>query len=647
MLFFWQNRHFKNLIIMHFDPFVIPFNIGLFFILIYVIVRCISWFRDLTRADKLRLQRGFFGRAFGQSLKEIFFESLIHRKILKTNLRLGYMHMSLAFGWFLLILFGTIEADIFSKSHLNPPYRAIFFKFFNPLHGRTGFEAAFSFFMDLILAFILSGLILAIVKRISSKVVGMRRTTQHKAIDKIALTALWLIFPCRLIAESLTSGIYGTGSFLTGTIGSWLASFLPARQLAYPFWWLYSLSLGTFFILLPVTRYMHIPTELFLIFMRNSGIRTGDKAGSFFEVEAYSCSSCGICIDQCQLNSVSNITKVQSAYLMKGIRNDEDVYDISQNCLMCGRCEQNCPVGIELLSMRMIQKRISDSEKGIKNIWKGYFRNRKNPVHTRNIEEPVFNYLPEQKPGQADVLYFAGCMTHLNPGIKNSMIKIFEAAGEDYYFIDEQAGACCGRPLMLAGLDKEARELINYNSGIIWKSGAHTLVTSCPICFKVFRESYYLDVEVLHHTQYIRKLIEQGKLKLNYSHKRVVYHNPCELGRGSGIYDEPKEVLSYVSELQKTIYDNENSPCCGGSLANLKLDHRKKSDIARDVVAKLTECSPDIIATACPLCRKTISGVTESRVSDIAEIVAEEISKLQTRKIIRSTLTIKEPVNLN
>ena len=147
-------------------------------------------------------------------------ESLIHRKILKTNFRLGYMHMSLAFGWFLLILFGTIEADIFGTKHLNAPYKAIFFRFFNPDHGRMGFEAAYGFFMDLILAFILSGLLLAIIKRFYSRVVGMKKTTKLKITDKIALTSLWLIFPSRLLAESFTSGAYGTGSFLTGSLGS-------------------------------------------------------------------------------------------------------------------------------------------------------------------------------------------------------------------------------------------------------------------------------------------------------------------------------------------------------------------------------------------------------------------------------------------
>jgi ferredoxin len=449
--------------IMQFDPFVIPFNLGLYFILIYCVFRFLVWFRELPRTDKLRLQRGFFGKPFVQSLREIFMESLLHRKVFKVNKRLGYMHMSLAFGWFLLIVFGTIEADIFGSKHLNAPYKAIFFKFFNPEHGISGFEAIYSFLMDLILAVILSGLILAIIKRISSKVVGLKKTTKLKIPDKVALISLWLIFPSRLLAESFTSGAYGSGSFLTGSLGAWLASFLPAQQLAYPFWWLYSLALGTFFVLLPRTRYMHIPTEIFLIFMRNSGIKTGDKWGSFAEVEINACSSCGICIDQCQLSYSAGIDNVQSTYLIKGIRDGNDVFDISHNCLICGRCEEKCPVGLELGSLRMIQRREGEVVKDLKSIWKGYYKTRQNIIPEKKTGSVNYNYLKEGKFKKADVLFFAGCMTHLTPGIKNSVVTILKEAGVDYYFIDEHGGACCGRPLMLAGQEKEARELIIKN----------------------------------------------------------------------------------------------------------------------------------------------------------------------------------------
>jgi Fe-S oxidoreductase len=643
MLLSLPARHFKNPTTMQFDPFVIPFNIGLYFIITYVVVRCVIWFRALSRPDKLRLQRGFFGKPFGESIREIFLESLIHRKILKSNLRLGYMHMSLAFGWFLLIFFGTVEADFFGDHHLNAPYKAIFFRFFNPDHGRTGFESAYGFLMDLILAFILSGLLLAVSKRFYSRVVGMKKTTKLKITDRIALTSLWMIFPSRLLAESFTSGAYGNGSFLTGSLGAWFSAFLPVREMAYPFWWLYSLSLGTFFILLPLTRYMHIPTELFLIFMRNSGIRTGDKAGSFSEVQTYSCSSCGICIDACQMSFSAGINSMQSAYLLKAIRNNDDVGHMVQNCLMCGRCDYKCPVGIELSPIRMIQRRHEDSDNDFRTVYKGYFRLHQKPALMKTVPEQAYGFIPESEPKKADVVYFAGCMSHLTPGIKNSMIKILNASGLNYSFIDEGGGICCGRPMMLAGLDKEARELINLNSQLIWKTGAKTLVTSCPICYKVFKESYYLDVEVLHHSQFINNLISEKAVKFNFLRKRVVYHAPCELGRGSGVYDEPKDVLRHIARLEKSKYEDQNSLCCGGSLGNLKINSPDRIKIAKHAVAELTKSDPDILATACPLCKKTFSASTTTRVADIAEIAAEALAfPRQQRNIAKQIRTIKE-----
>lgn len=623
---------------MQFNLFILPFDIGLYFIIIYAITRSVIWFLDLSKPDKLRLQRGFFGTAFMQSIKEIFMESLIHRKIFKRNIRLGYMHMSLAFGWFLLIFFGTIEADIFGTHHLNPPHKAIFFRYFNPDHGRTTFEAAYGFMMDFILAVILSGLILAIIKRFYSRVVGMKKTTSLTLKDKIALTSLWLIFPSRLLAESFTCGAYGTGSFLTGTLGSWLASFLPAKELAYPFWWLYSLSLGTFFILLPLTRYMHIPTELFLIFMRNSGIRTGTKAGSFSEVQTYSCSSCGICIDTCQMNFSAGIRNMQSAYLMKAMRNDSGIEEIADNCLMCGRCDTVCPVGIELSPIRMIQRRNESAAFRMRNTHGGYLRMKEISEKVKTDSIPTYN-LVANEPKQADIVYFAGCMTHLTPSVKIAMVKILNASGLEYNFIDEEGGACCGRPLMLAGQDKEAKELISFNSQLIWKTGAHTLVTSCPICYKIFRENYHLGIRVLHHSQFIKGLIDSGRITLNYTRKSVAYHSPCELGRGSGVYTEPKEVLRHVVDLQTTDYEDGNSLCCGGSLANMKISSADRRKIASFTAEELTKSNPDILATACPLCKKTLAPHTSGRVADIAEIVAEAISVNKVTNNVRQEVT--------
>lgn len=641
----------KNLIIMPFNPFVIPFNIGLYFIILYVVARGIVWFRDLPRTDKLRMQRGFFGRPFILSIKEIFMEGLIHRKIFKVNPVLGYMHMSLAFGWFLLILLGTIEADIFGEKHLNPPYKAIFFRFFNPDHGAAGLAKHYGFLMDLILALILSGLLIAIIKRFWSGIVGMKRTANLKFLDKVALTSLWLIFPSRLLAESFTCGAYCSGNFLTGSLGSVLAGFLPAEIMAYPFWWLYSLSLGTFFILLPRTRYMHIPSEMFLIFMRNSGVRIGDQYGSCADVQIHACSSCGICLNVCQLSTSADITNIQAAYFVKGLKREDDVFDIALNCLMCGRCDEACPVGIELGPLRMIHRRAGDPPKDTMSIWSGYLRLRNQNIQDNGESHiTAFQYLkPQPVKKGPEVLYFAGCMTHLTPGIPIAMRKIFEAAGIDFDFMDKDGSVCCGRPLTLAGKDREARELIRNNSDAIWRSGAKTLVTSCPICYKIFMESYHLDVEVLHHSQYINRLIEEEKLKLNFLNKSVIYHDPCELGRGSGIYSEPRRVLIHISRLGKSNHEKEDALCCGGSLANLKIDRRKITDIVSDVVEELTISNPDYLATACPLCKKTFGKAdikAGSEIKDIAEIVAMAIVSEPPEAIELKKRTKPEKVSL-
>lgn len=621
---------------MNSDLFITPFNLGLYFILIYSVVRSTVWFMNLSRSDKLRLQRGFFGRPFMDSLREIFMESLLHRKIFKKNPLLGYMHMSLAFGWFLLIVFGTIEADFFGEKHLNPPSHAIFFRWFNPEHGAEGFARIYNVWMDMLLAFILSGLLLAVIKRFTPRMMGMKKTTKHTWTDRIALISLWLIFPSRLLAESFTCGAHGSGSFLTGNLGASLASFLPAAEIAPYFWWIYSLALGTFFFLLPVSRYFHIPVELLLIFMRNSGITTGDRHSSYTEVQTHACSSCGVCISVCQMSYAAGIHDIQSAYFIKGLRNDRDIAAITANCLMCGRCEEVCPVGIDLGPMRLIERRQGEREDGKLRL-AGKYAVTRIRSSIEKIPTQSFSYLAEEETEKADILFFAGCMTHLTPSVIVAMKKIMESAGVKYRFMDEQGGVCCGRPLMLAGRDREARELINHNSGIIWKSGAKILVTSCPICYKVFRESYYLEATVMHHSEFINLLIEEGSLRLGYLHRKVVYHDPCELGRGSGIYEEPRAVISYVAELQQASQERSMSLCCGGSLGNLTLSSGKRALIAADAARTLTMDSPDELITACPLCKKTFMQATKTKVSDIAELVAAALPKPLDKPVKRRT----------
>jgi len=124
-----------------FDIFVLPFAIGLYTLLIIFIAKAFDWIKHLPFEDRQKLRKGIKSRKVFGAIKEIFMESLLHRRIFKVNPLLGYMHMSLAFGWFLLIVFGTLESKIYGRDLMNAPWDPIFFKYFK--HDTNEIHSAF------------------------------------------------------------------------------------------------------------------------------------------------------------------------------------------------------------------------------------------------------------------------------------------------------------------------------------------------------------------------------------------------------------------------------------------------------------------------------------------------------------------------
>ena len=218
-------------------------------------------------------------------------------------------------------------------------------------------------------------------------------------------------------------------------------------------------------------------------------------------------------------------------------------------------------------------------------------------------------------------------MTSLTPAISKSTLSVLRKAGVRYEIMDKDGGICCGRPMLMAGRIAQAKEMIEKNTAIIKASGADTLLLSCPICYKIFKEQYQLEgIEVIHHTEFFDRLIESGKITLNGSDTRYVYHDPCELGRGCGIYEQPRNVVRKAGELVEAEKHGKESICCGGSLGSLTLGFDKRKALTENALANLTIASPDVIVTACPLCRSTFNRYADRPVKDIAEIIVENIN---------------------
>ena len=590
-----------------FAKFCIPFIVGAVVMFAVVLVKYFSWLRNLPKSDLKLIAKGLFTSRSIAAAWEVVSESLLHRRIFRVNPRLGYMHMSLAFGWFLLIAVGWIETVAYLGFTWVPLQGHVFFKYFVPLNGIAEHKPVFDFVMDLLLLFVLSGVAMAWLKRLRSRALGMKRTTNHILFDRIALSALWFVFPMRLISESITAAIYGGGSFLTGGIGALLSKAININLLTLlyePAWWMYSLALGLFFISMPFSRYMHIFTEIPLIFLRHYRLKPEAKEKSYDNFEVEACSRCGICIDPCQLQQHLGIHDVQSVYFLRDRRYNMLQQKIANNCLMCGRCEQVCPVGINLNTLRL------NSRSSMRNI----------------PNEGRYNYLRglDRSQGEGQVGYFAGCMTLLTPNTMTAMQKIFAAAREEVWWADKEGGVCCGRPLKLTGEPDSAQKMIDYNKALFAKHNITTLVTSCPICLRVFREEYDLKgIEVLHHSEYILRLMLQGRLHVSYSPEQTfTYHDPCELGRGSGIYDQPRAVIEAIGALLEPAHNRKDALCCGSSIANTAINDAQQLTIAEGVGKELDDTGADTVVTACPLCKKAITRGATKPVVDLSEIVA-------------------------
>lgn len=652
-----------------YSNFVIPFVVGISFMLIWLTVGLIRLLAKIPADDRRRFWKSLITPKIAlKNIKDLFCDCLFHTKIWKRKPLLGYMHSSIAFGWFMLIVLGHIEVALFVPKHLawtdGGLFYPIFYRFFvwiNP--GHVTLRGWFFFFlMDFFLLYVLTGVGMAIFKRFRSIVLGMRHTTKPSLADRVALYSLWMIFPLRLLAESFTADLSG-GSFLTVPVNHLWHWIFGDKLFFMPVWWAYSICLGLFFAAMPFSRYMHILTEVLWILLRNAGIQPRHPRKGVAEAEIYACSSCGLCLDACPMNVQKKNLKYSSVYFIRFLRrhNEKKINAIADKCLMCDKCHALCPVGVDAPALRRAQRATVNNSLpyDYSYLMEGSLGSNSSSVSTcvaanacsitagsvastrtatahasltdpsPSLTEPVEVTTNIQKTSEDwKVMYFAGCMTHLTPRIIKSVEKVFKSAGVNYIFADRDGGICCGRPLMLAGKTNAAYETISANRRMILGSGCRTLVLSCPICYKIFKDEYALDgIEVLHYTQFIKRLVDEGKLKLTAGDERIVYHDPCELGRGCGVYKEPREVLAQAGTLVKATKEGDESICCGGSLGSLTLDSRDRAKITESSVGNLLVNNPQTIVTACPLCLKTFSeSVPETvKVQDFAETVSRHL----------------------
>lgn len=384
-------------------------------------------------------------------------------------------------------------------------------------------------------------------------------------------------------------------------------------------------------------------------------------------IEMEACTNCRICADICPAVSASLDGELSAVYRIKGLReflmsrtgffrnmfkkkgpSEEQLKHFSDTvfrCTLCGNCQEVCPVGIHLrdvwLSLRqdMVHSRfypkkinmIRENLKESRNVFAEDNEERADWVEDMR-DVPEHGYIKDQ----AEIVYFTGCVAAYFPlaqKIPMSLVEILDVGEIDFTLLGEEEW-CCGFPMLGAGLKDMFREFMDHNLEAIREKGAKRVVFACPSCYQMWREYYPREFEIVHATQFLLELVKGKRLPFQELPMTVTYHDPCDLGRGAKVYEEPRELIRSIPgvTLIELPQNRENCQCCGGG-GNLEMiDAGLATEIAKRKIEDALGTGAQAIVTSCQQCVRTmVTYVRRNKVPlevlDITQLVQRALKQ--------------------
>ena len=347
------------------------------------------------------------------------------------------------------------------------------------------------------------------------------------------------------------------------------------------------------------------------------------------------CFQCGLCDAVCPWNRVREFSmrKVirEAAFGLTEIEG-EDIW----RCTTCGACPAQCPRGVKQIDVSVALRRVASAY----DIF---------PTSVRSARTARASLISEGNPLQGDrgkradwakdlpvkpytddmeVLYFVGCYLSYDPRMKKvatATANILNKAGVNFGILGDKE-SCCGESIRKTGAEDVFKNLAKENIKTFIDNGVKKIIVSSPHCYHTFKNEYpefMVHFEVVHMSQYLLELINDGRLELKGEYpKKVTYHDPCYLGRHNGIYDEPRDVLKKIPglELVEMADHGKNSLCCGGGGGRIWMDTPKEERFSDIRLEQANEVGAQILATSCPYC---ITNFEESRLNLVFEDVLE------------------------
>ena len=358
------------------------------------------------------------------------------------------------------------------------------------------------------------------------------------------------------------------------------------------------------------------------------------------------CMQCGMCSGLCPWPKVDSEFRTRKLVRMgqmglEGFESDDILYA----CTTCKLCVENCPrqVGIidVIRAMRAMIAETGASPQSLRAIM-GSIHSNGNPWSgdrddrekwTEGLDVPRFEEGTE---------YFLSvcCTSAYDPrsiAIAKSLVKVLNAAGVSYGIIGNEE-SCCGESLRKMGDEEQFMGLAQKNIDLFNKKGVKKIITTSPHCFMTFSQEYPefgAEFEVMHYSQLLKQLLDEGKLKLSGKlDAKVIYHDPCYLGRHNGVYEEPRQLLEAVEgvELIEFEQNRKHAMCCGGGGGRLWMETEPEQRFSTHKIREADQKEATVLATACPYCINMFTDSAKGEnldekiaVKDISEILAEAL----------------------
>ena len=487
----------------------------------------------------------------------------------------------------------------------------------------------------------------------------------------IGITGLFIrrffVRPRWLGKVSYESGFIAFLIFLL--MATYLATFLPHWEGSRILWWTHTISLLIFLPLIPHTKHLHLVLSPVTVFLKRDqfskipplvgdedfGLDTGKDITKLDALQAYSCVECGRCTEHCPANFTGKLLDPKEIalgfrhYLNEfGPGSEEPLIgkhlaqEAAFQCTTCGACEFQCPVGVQHLPLIIGLRRGAvntgkwEDDYGTKlflNLERngnalGFSTNERDKFIQKQ-EFPIYD-------GTQEYLLWLGCMGAYDPSgreIVASLAQVMRYLEVTFGVLKKER--CTGDPARRMGNDLAFGELAQNNLETLEKSKAKKIISICPHCVRTIGtdwKEYGEAPPVEHHSEFLARHVD--KLPRNGAGgSKIVYHDPCYLGRYRNVYDEPRAVVSAFGELVEPERTRERSFCCGagGGLAFLGEEKGKRVSVER--AEQLIATGADVVGAACPFCntmfRDALAGISANppKLLDIAQIAAASLPR--------------------